>query len=157
MKKILLSFMALCVCNISYAQLGVKGNSKGDNTIAQVIDAFTLSKYSPDETYILNVDCTANKLGLNKPSDLKNIFINLGNGKDNAIQSVTLLLKLCKENTIEGTTITDHEGKTLKVSSLIFPHTPSIRILKIEGDGFLHSCMITEDALQMLLNKLNNE
>ena len=82
----------------------------------------------------------------------------MGNGKDNAIQSVTLLLKLCKENTIQGTTITDHEGKTLKVSSLILPNTPSIRILRIrETDDFLHSGMMTEDALQMLLNKLNNE
>ena len=149
--------MALCVCNISYAQLGVKSDSKGDNTIAQVLDPFTLSKYPPNETYVLSIDCTANKFGLNKPSELKFIFINLGNGKDNAIQSVTLLLKLCKENTIQGTTITDHEGKTLKVSSLIFEHTPSIRILKIETDEFLQSCMMTEDALQMLLSKLNNE
>ena len=156
MKKILLSFMALCVCNISYAQLGVKDNSDTSNVIAAVHDSFEMFKHN--ETYVLSVHCTAISLGIKKMHELTPVFINLGKGKDNAIKSVTLLLKLCKENTIEGTTITDHEGKTLKVSSLIFPNTPSIRILKIEEtDDFLHSCMMTEDALQMLLNKLNNE
>lgn len=145
----------LCVCKISYAQLEVKDNSNTDNVIAAVFDGFQMGKY--DETYVLCIDCTATSLGITQNHKLIPITINLGKGKDNAIQSVTLLLKLCKENTIQGTTITDHEGKTLNVSSLTFPNSPSIRILKIETDEFLHSCMITEDALQMLLNKLNNE
>ena len=42
MKKILLSFMALCVCNISYAQLGVKDNSDTSNVIAAVHDSFEI-------------------------------------------------------------------------------------------------------------------
>ncbi|MBQ2020575.1 MAG: hypothetical protein IIW53_05990 [Rikenellaceae bacterium] len=153
MKRILLIFTMLCVCNISYAQLVVKDNSNTGNVIAAVFDGFQMGKY--DETYVLCINCTATTLGV-KPN-LTPIVINLGKGKDNAIQSVTLLLKLCKENTIQGTTITDHEGKTLKVSSLIFPDSPSIRRLQIETDEFLHSCTMTEDALQMLLNKLNNE
>ena len=117
-----------------------------------------LKCFKHDETYVLSVHCTAISLGIKKMHELTPVFINLGRGKDNAIKSVTLLLKLCKENTIEGTTITDHNGKTLEVSSSIFPNTPSIRILRIrETDDFLHSGMMTEDALQMLLKKLNNE
>ena len=147
--------MMLCVCNISYAQLGIKENSKNDGIIVAMFDPFIMGKYN--ETYILNVDCTANQLGIKTKTELTSVIINLGKGKDNAIKSVTLLLKLCKENTIEGTTITDHEGKTLNVSSFIYPSAPSIRVLKIGTDNFLHSCMIAEDSLQMLLNKLNNE
>lgn len=154
MKKILLFFAMLCACKISYAQLEVNGNSKEDNTIALVTNAFNLSKFN--DTYMLGIDCTANSLGLNKVPEI--VIINLGVGKDNAKQSITLLLNMCKGNTIKGTTITDHEGKKFHVYSSTFPDHPSNRILNIQTeDGFMHSCMITEDALQLLLNKLDKE
>lgn len=114
-----------------------------------------MHKYAPDDTYILIVDCTANKLGLNK--DPKYVIMNLGNGKDNAIQSITLLLEMCKGNTIKGTTITDHKGNTFQVSSSVFPDSPQVRMLNIEKGAFLESCIMTEDALELLLVKLNKE
>ena len=114
-----------------------------------------MHKYAPDDTYILIVDCTANKLGLNKVP--KYVIMNLGNGKDNAIQSITLLLEMCKGNTIKGTTITDHKGNTFQVSSSVFPDSPQIRMLNIGKEDFLESCIMTEDALELLLVKLNKE
>lgn len=155
MKKILLIFVMLCACKISYAQLEVYDNSKEDNVIiALVTNAFNLSKFN--DTYVLGIDCTANRLGLNKVPEF--VMINLGVGEASAKQSITLLLNMCKGNTIEGTTITDHAGKKFQVSSSTLPDHPSNRLLNIRTeDGFMHSCTITEDALQLLLNKLDKD
>lgn len=155
MKKIILFFIALCVFNIGQAQLEVKKDTTKDFCVAMIADPFSMHKYAPDDTYILIVDCTANKLGLNK--DPKYVIMNLGNGKDNAIQSITLLLEMCKGNTIKGTTITDHKGNTFQVSSSVFPDSPQVRMLNIEKGAFLESCIMTEDALELLLVKLNKE
>ncbi len=155
MKKIILFFIALCVFNISQAQLEVKKDSTKDICVAMISDSFIMHKFAPNDTYLLTVDCTANRLGLNK--DPKYVMINLGDGKDNAIQSITLLLEMCKGNTIKGTTITDHKGNTFQVSSSVFPDSPQIRMLSIETGKFLESCIMTEDALELLLVKLNKE
>lgn len=104
---------------------------------------------------MLSIDCTANTLGLNNVP--KFVIINLGVGNDNAKQSITLLLNMCKGNTIKGTTITDHGGKKFQVYSSTFTDHPSNRLLNIATDEFMHSCIITEDALQLLLNKLDKE
>ena len=155
MKKIKLFFIALCAFNISHAQLEVKNDSIKDNCVAMVADAFRMDKYAPNDAYLLAVDCTANKFGLNKVP--KFVIINLGNGKDHAIQSVKLLLEMCKGNTIKGTTITDHDGQTFQVSSSVFPENPRTRLLNIEKENFMESCIMTEDALELLLMKLNKE
>lgn len=155
MKKIILFLIALCIFDISYAQLEIKKDSIKDTCVAMIADAFSMHKYAPNDTYLLSVHCTANTLGLNKVP--KFVILNLGNGKDNAIQSITLLLEMCRGNTIKGTTITDHEGHVFQVSSSVFPENPRIRLLTIEQGDFLESCMMTEDALELLLVKLNKE
>lgn len=155
MKKIILFLITLCAFNTSYAQLEVKKDAIEDNCVAMIADAFTMYKYAPNDTYVLSIECTANRFGLNEIPEF--VIINLGNVKDKAIESVALLLDMCKGNTIEGTTINDHEGNAFQVSSLVFPNHPQTRVLKIEKGGFLKSCMMTEDALELLLMKLNKE
>ena len=150
MKKILLFLAMLFVCNIGYAQLGINNSVNEDNTIAMILNDFTLGKYN--DTYIICIN--GDKFNFHK--EPKYIIINLGKGKDSAIQSIALLLNMCKNNTIEGTTITDYEGNKFNVSSMIFPNHQQ-RILKISTDEFMISCFMTEDALEFLLYKLNKQ
>ena len=148
MKKILLFLAILFVCNICYAQLGEQVSKI--EPIAVTSDPVTFVRINSTNQYAIGVTCYISKK--DKYSDVKHIYIGLGDNKEKAIQSITYLIKAFDNNNTQN--ITDSYNRPFSISTMSYM---GIQSMTITDDENMASCIITKDVLDFFLYKLNKE